>query len=196
MTSERDAATAELFDGAWCPDPVPDGFDGCMVYAGGSSATHAWEPAELDRVAHLPRLVTWVPTPGADNPRQSAIQFRQWLGDHKVPTAAENGGQHVRVQWDCETGTEPDPRWVTIACDYLHSAGYFNLIYGSPAWLFGQPSRAGYVVANPTGVPHLYDHADVAGTQWVWNVKVPGGVIDKTQIRRTLLSKLWMPAAA
>jgi len=187
-----DGDLALLFDSAWCPDPVPDGYDGCLAYAGGTSASHAWTQAELDRVAHLPRLVTWVPTPGADSPRHAAASFRQWLGDHGVP--ARHDEPRVHVLWDLETGREPDPAWVSTACDYLRSAGYDNLIYGSPGWVLGQPRRAGYLVANPTGVPHLYQAPGVVGTQYAWNVPVAGGVIDQDVIVRRLLRRLWQPA--
>jgi hypothetical protein len=200
MTREYDGVTdpglAHGFDAAYCPDPIPAGYTWCMVYAGGSSAARpdGWTTAELARVEHLPRLPVWVPTPGSDNPRQAAIMFRQWLGDHGVPAAQENGGEHVRVMWDLETGTEPDPRWVTIAADYLLQAGYFNLIYGSPSWLFGQPRRAGYMVADPDGIPLLYPHAGVVGTQYAWNVATPGGPIDANVLLAGVRQRLWQPA--
>jgi hypothetical protein len=190
---ESDDRLERGFDSAFCPDPVPDGYRWCMAYAGGSSALHAWTAAELRRTRHLPRLAAWVPTPGSDNPRQAAIGFRQWLGDHGVPPAHENGGKHVRVLWDLETGVEPDPRWVNIACGHLHSAGYFNWIYGSPGWIFGQPQRAGYLVADPDGQATLYPHTGVIGKQYKWNIRVPGGVIDEDVLLASLVPRLWQP---
>src|SRR5229473_2127120 len=135
--------TVEMFDAAFCPDPVPAGFACCMVYAGGSSALHPWTQRELSLVQHLPRLPVWVPTPGLDNPRQSALGLVAWLTAHKVPQTAPNG-EHTLIMWDLETGREPYPRWVNIAADVLRAHGYFNLIYGSTSVLFGQPARSGY----------------------------------------------------
>src|SRR5215472_7517315 len=142
------------FDAAHCPDPVPAGYEWCMVYAGGTSATHAWEQAELALVRHLPRLPVWVPTPGSDDPVNAAQLFVAWLKAHNVPPV--RGGEHTRVMWDMETGREPDPEWLKKAASVLALAGYFNLVYGSIDTLFGQPARSGYVVANPTNVLHMY----------------------------------------
>src|SRR5215470_12120305 len=80
-----------MFDAAHCPDPVPTGYDVAAVYAGGSSATHAWSQAELDRVAHLLRLPVWVPTPGHENPEHVAGEFVVWLREHGVPNSQEAG---------------------------------------------------------------------------------------------------------
>jgi hypothetical protein len=196
MTGLPAGQLAHGFDAAYCPDPLPFDYTWCMVYAGGSSAARpdGWTSDELARVEHLPRLPVWVPTPGSDNPRQAAMQFRQWLRDHGVPTAQENGGQHVRVLWDLETGKEPDPQWVTIAADYLHQ-DYFNLIYGSPSWLFRQPRRAGYMVADPDGIPLLYPHAGGVGKQYAWNVPTPGGPVDANVLLAGVRQRLWQPAA-
>lgn len=182
------------FDAAFCPDPVPLGYQWCEVYAGGSSATrqNGWTDAELARVAHLPRLVVWVPTPGFDNPRQSALGFLNWLWAHGVPdTNAE--GEHTRVMWDLETGREPDAGWLNTAANVLSAHGDWNVLYGSTSWLFGYPVRSGYCVADPTGFPHMYPHPGVVLTQWNWGKRVPGGVIDEDLATADLVSKMWQP---
>lgn len=183
------------FDARTCPDPVPPGYAACMAYAGGSSASHAWDDAELGRVAHLPVLPTWVPTPGHEDPLEVANQFLTWLGDHQVPPVNESTGEHVHVLWDMETGQEPDAAWLTKAADRLSAHGYFNLVYGSTSTLFSQPARDGYIVAQPSGVPHLTLRPRVRGTQYEWNVDVPGGVIDRNVWDRQLLRGLWLRAA-
>lgn len=183
------------FDAAHCPNPVPPGYRWCMVYAGGSSATHAWDDQELQLVAHLPRLPVWVPTPGSDNPHTAAEQLIDWLAAHGVPAATQPTDPRVHVMWDMETGKEPDPTWANLAADDLDQAGYSNLVYGSKATLFGQPRRDGYVVADPTGVAHLYPRPGVRATQYAFDVQTPGGTIDQDAMERDLVSGLWLPAA-
>lgn len=183
----------EAFDAEHCPDPLPAGYRACLVYAGGSSAAHAWDDAELARVAHLPRLPCWVPTPGHEGPLEAADQFLAWLRAHGVPTQAEAGGRPVHVMWDMETGKEPDAQWLNRAADQLASAGYWNVVYGSTSTLFGQPARDGYIVANPTGQPHMFPHPQVKGTQYEFDVRTPGGLIDRNLWAVEFINQLWMP---
>lgn len=190
-----------IWDSAYCPPVIPAGFDGCMVYAGGSSYSgvasgirpDGWTAEDLSRLPEgYAKLVVWVPTPGRDNPRQAARMFLDWLQRHRVPTARENEGRHIRLLWDLETGVEPDPHFLNVSAGYMLSAGYFNLSYGSDSWAFGQPQRAGYIVAEPTGEPHMNQHPGVIGDQYAWNVAVPGGGrIDITMVDRGLLNVLW-----
>lgn len=181
------------FDAAYCPDPVPPGYGACLVYAGGSSATHAWDDAELARVAHLPRLPTWVPTPGHEGPLAAAEALLAWLAAHKVPPVDPRTGQHTHVLWDMETGKEPDAPWLNAAADRVAKDGYWNLVYGSLSTLFGQPSRDGYCVANPTGQPHMFMRPHVKMTQYAFDVAVPGGTIDQSLITAELARQLWLP---
>jgi hypothetical protein len=181
------------FDAARCPDPVPSGYKWCMVYAGGSSATHAWDAAELARVEHLPRLPVWVPTPGTDDPVASARGFLAWLQAHGVPSILDAPHRPVHVLTDLETGTLPDPKWVNAYCDVLAAAGYWNLLYGSLSTILAQPRRSGYVTADWTGQPHLTQHAGVRGTQFRNDVRVPGGTIDLSVLDALVADQLWMP---
>jgi len=181
------------FDAAHCPDPVPAGYEWCMVYAGGSSATHAWDAAELALVAKLPRLPVWVPTPGTDDPVTAGNAFLRWLTVHNVPKTNARS-DHTRVMWDMETGQEPDPAWLNKAAGVTAAAGYRNLVYGSISTLFGQPARSGYVVANPTGVLHLYQHPNVVATQYAFDVKTPGGEIDQDVAVVDLVRQMWQPS--
>lgn len=183
------------FDAAHCPNPIPGGYRWAMVYAGGSSATHAWTQAELDRVKHLPRLPVWVPTPGDEDPVSVADEFLAWLAGHKVPPISAAPHRPVHVMWDMETGQEPDAAWLNRAADRMAAHGYWNLVYGSISTLFAQPVRAGYIVANPTGQPHMYAHPGARGTQWADNVKIPGGLIDQDVLDRDTVGQLWMPAS-
>jgi len=142
----------------------------------------------------MPRLPAWVPTPGHESPLTVADQFLAWLHDHGVPSQDSPGGRPVHVMWDMETGKEPDAHWLNQAADRLASHGYWNIVYGSTSTLFGQPARDGYMVANPTGKPHMYLHPAVRITQYAFDVKTPGGLIDESLIAVDLLHQLWMPA--
>ncbi len=190
---EAEVDTAPVWDASHCPNPLPDGYAACMGYLGGSSAAHEWTNEEWDAVRHMPRLPVWVPTPGVDNPRQSALACVRRLAELGVPRADQQGGRHVTVLWDLETGTEPDPGWANHAADVLLAHGYFNLIYGSTAWIFGNPSRAGYVVADPTGSAHMYLHPDVSGTQYAWGIQTAGGAIDASLFTLDAIAKFWRP---
>jgi len=177
----------EGWDAEFCPGPLPSG-GWCMVYAGGSSASRAWDEAELARVAHVPRLPVWVPTPGSDDPAAAAAEFGGWLRGYKVPAGAH-------VMWDMETGKEPDPKWCAAAADAIRKEGWLNLVYGSVSVVFGQPARDGYVVANPTGQLHMYGAANVRATQYAFNVAVAGGHVDLDVMAADLVRQLWQPAA-
>lgn len=182
------------FDGAFCPDPVPADIGGvpvgwCEFYMGGSSAFRpdGWDDAEMERVEHLPKLPVWVPTPGRENPRQSALGCVDALRRYGVPAHA---APYRAVLWDLETGTEPDAPWLATARAYLLAAGYDSLVYGSASWIFGYPPYSGYLVADPTGRPHMYVHPGVAGTQYEWGVNVTGGQVDLDLLDDALLPHL------
>lgn len=181
-------------DAEFCPDPLPADAAWWMVYAGGSSAGHAWDAQELARVAHLPRLPVWVPTPGSEDPVRVADEFLTWLHDHSVPLLDPATGERLRVMWDMERGKTPDPVWLNKAADHLHAAGVRSLVYGSVDTLFRQPPRAGYCVANPTGSVHMYPRPEVVLTQWIFDVVTPGGTIDRSAATTQLVRQMWQPA--
>lgn len=186
---EEAAAHADLilgFDAMRCPFEIPAEAKFAMPYVSGSSAAHIWSMTELARVAHLPVLPICVPTPGLDNPRHAAYNFATALERIGYPRHTGHGDPYYRVLWDLETGKEPDRGWVNVACDYMLSAGYFSEIYGSPSWEFGQPHRAGYFVADPTGRPHLYPAAGVNGTQYQWNANEGHGAFDRDCVTKFL----------
>jgi hypothetical protein len=182
----------QSFDAAHCPNPAPKGYEGALVYAGGSSATHAWTGAEIARARKVVTwlLPVWVPTPGTDDPVKAGQQFVAWLTAHKVRTS-QQAGHPVHLMWDLETGKEPDAAWADQACRVTANAGWYNLIYGSLNVIFRQPVRHGYFVANPTGQPHMYDHQDVKATQYALNVKLAGGVIDQSLVSVELANQMW-----
>ena len=174
------------WDAAFCPDPAPDQDDGytwCEVYLGGSSATRrdGWNQTEHNRVADLPKLPVWVPTPGVDNPRQSALAYLAALRAVGYPAFAT---PWKAAMWDLETGTEPDPAWFSVAHSVMMAAGYGTVSYGSRAWVFGEPNYLGMIVSDPDGDPDFrplqvaHPRAVIVGKQYKFGVQTPGGVID------------------
>lgn len=175
------------WDAAYCPDPAPDqddGYDWCQVYIGGSSATRqdGWSAAEVARVPTLRKLPVWVPTPGFDNPRQSALACLDALRRYRVRAWAH---PWQWVMWDMETGVLPDPAWFKVAHSVMVAAGYGTISYGSPSWVFDEPNYSGMIVAQPDGSPDLaqlraqHPGALIVGKQFRWGVNVPGGRIDQ-----------------
>ena len=193
------------WDAAFCPDPAPDQDDGyiwCEVYIGGSSATrrNGWDdPTEINRVADLPKLPVWVPTPGFDNPRQSALDCLAALRRYGVPAWAR---PWRAVMWDMETGILPDPAWFKVAHSVMVAAGYGTVSYGSTAWVFGEPNYMGMIVAQPDGDPSLellrlaHRESLIVGKQYRWGVRVPGGVVDQDVLAASFLPHLGLWAGS
>ena len=186
------------WDAAFCPDPAPDRDDGytwCEVYLGGSSATRpaGWNQTERNRVADLPKLPVWVPTPGRDNPRQSALACLAALRALGVPSFAT---PWRAVMWDLETGIEPDPAWFAVAHGVMMAAGYGTVSYGSQSWVFGEPSYLGMIVAGPDGNPDFralqaaHPGARIIGKQYRWDVTTPGGIVDQDALAPDFLPHL------
>jgi hypothetical protein len=189
------------WDAAFCPDPVPHDIGGIRqsyggFYLGGSSAYHVWTPAErhLLRGSGLKAMPIWVPTPGAENPRQVALQAAAAMRaagflPHQRPW-------YRPLMWDLETGTEPDPGWGTVAFRTLHQQGYDSILYGSPggsslfSWPLDDGGWSAYLVASYDGIPQLYPHPHVTGKQYAANVSVPGGQVDLDVIDASLLAHL------
>lgn len=174
-TEVQVASVLNGFDAAFCPNPVPaeSEYEVAEFYAGGSSAFHIWTPAERSLIKGRLTLPIWVPTPGLDNPTQVAEGIAATLKGLGIPAHAT---PFRAVMLDMETSTDAD--FITLCCDKLAAFGYDSFIYGSASSVFHLPARSGYIVADPTGEPHIYDHADAIGTQYAWGVNVTGGQVD------------------
>jgi hypothetical protein len=187
------------WDAAFYPASLPPG-DWCEAYIGGSSALRrsGQSCAELLRAARIPKLPVWVPTPGVDNPRQSALACVGALKAFGVPAYAT---PWRAVLWDLETGTEPDPAWFAAAHAVVMAHGYDTMSYGSVAWAFGEPNYAGMVIARYDGQPELatlqaaHPGAAIVGKQYRAGVSVPGGTIDLDVIEAAVMPHLglWRP---
>jgi len=185
-----------VWDAATSPDPLPDDAIGtaCMVYVGGTSAARVWTEPEIDRVAHMPKLPVWVPTPGVDNPRQAGHACIAALQARGI-TPVNSQGQRQWVLVDLETGREPAADWLKVFVRPIFQAGYSIPRYGSPdsSHLFDYtPGTVGYWVANFNGQARLYNHANVVGTQFQDLVRTPGGIVDQSVMLPTGLPHLWV----
>jgi len=176
--------TAPGWDAAPVPDPAPDQDDGytwCEVYIGGTSAFHVWTQTEINRVDDLPKLPVWVPKPGFDNPRQSALGCVAALKARGVPAYAT---PWRAVLIDLETGKEPDQPWLAAFQAVTVQYGYGIWPYGSTAWIFGYQDYSGLLVAHYDGSPDLeafrvaHPGRHIVGKQYKAGVSVPGGTVD------------------
>jgi hypothetical protein len=182
------------WDAAFCPDPLPPGH-WAEVYIGGSSAfrRNGWDDTEVSLVAHLPKLPVWVPTPGHENPRQSALACVSALQRYKVPHHAT---PWRTVLWDLETGVEPDPAWFAVARTTMEAHGYGTMSYGSTAWVFGEPNYTGMIVADWDGDPRLdslrtaHPQALIVGKQYRAGVREPGGTVDLDSLDESVMGHL------
>jgi hypothetical protein len=179
--------TVKAFDAAYCPNPVPGGYTFAEVYIGGSSAYHIWTNAELERVRGLPVLPIWVPTPGSDNPSQIAQGCAARMAALGLPPGAH---RYHAVMLDMEAST--NAAFVAAFAKRLLSLQYDTYVYGSADTVFSLPQCNGYVVADPTGAEHLYARQGktIVGTQYNWDVTVPGGLIDENQYQDIILDHL------
>jgi hypothetical protein len=196
------------FDAALCPDPVPVTIGGvqvrwCGVYIGGSSAFHVWEPAERERVDHLPKLPIWVPTPGLDNPGQSARACLAALRAAGVPPGQR---PYRAVLVDLETGSadpstgSADPGWLAAFRARILAGGYDTMPYASASVVFRYPAYTGRLMAcwdqstafrcNGESLP-----GSIAGKQYAAEVPVPGGHVDLDMLELGMLAHLghWNP---
>jgi hypothetical protein len=134
-----------------------------QFYCGGATP-HVWTKQQIDMQTSEFLLPVYVPF-GWGSPVAEAEQFLSELADIGVP-------DHVAYMLDAELLGNGDASQINAFCDLLAKHHYGGLIYGSIDQVFTWPPRSGYVVANPTGVPHMYEHPFVKGTQWDWETRI------------------------
>lgn len=125
-------------------------------YLGGALATHTWSHAELAEQSARWRLPIWVPDPAGDPVAQA----------HDCVAALAALGVPAGVAYSLDEETSKNAGFVHAFAQVTEAAGYLCVPYGSSGNIFSLPVRAGYWVADPTGVPHMYPHPGVEGTQW------------------------------
>ena len=150
-------------------DPSGDFTQGQGVACGYASgmAEHVWSPAQWDAQAARYRLPIHVV-----NPYVSAVLQAQQLVLALTALKAPAG---IVVAADLETLAVPPGILDPIADEVSRISTYRVCPYGSTSSLFRHSPQAGYWVADPTGIAHVYGHPDVIGTQWAWGPGQTGG---------------------
>lgn len=198
--------TALGFDAAWPPNPAPNDYGGrpitwCEVYIGGSSAAHVWTAPELALVTHLAKLPVWVPTPGVDNPGQSARACLNALRSFGVPGFAD---PWRAVLIDLETGASSppnaDPAWLATFRSRIEAGGYDTMVYASMSVVCAYPAYTGRLGACWDGSPGFTCNGEalacsIVGKQYAAEVRVPGGFVDLDVLDSSILPHLWPPTA-
>lgn len=180
MLAEATFRVAKIADTSKPVYPLPSSIHAVAMYIGGDTPHVAtvgdWQKFPKDR--KLPMFVrsTVVGRDGGEADGWDAVKKLRDLG---VPKGS------VCV-YDRETNT--DAEGTQAFGNILHYVGFECWPYGSTGNIFEHPALNGYFVADPTSVPHMYDHPDVMMTQFEWNT--PKGW-DESEIRLwQLLHKL------
>jgi hypothetical protein len=152
------------------------------------------------RVEHLPKLPVWVPTPGYENPRQSALACVAALAAFRVPAYA---APWRAVLVDLETGAArppgSDPSWLEQFRAVIMGKGYDTMTYASMSVVGDYPVYTGRIGACPDGhadMSRCYgEHVTVGivGKQFAWLRSYDVDVIEP-QVMPHL--GLWTGAAA
>ena len=76
------------------------------------------------------------------------------------------GGEEFSYVLDCELLNQGDNDWVDQFANVTAPEHYGCHVYDSKDRIFHFQPRSGYIVADWTGVSHMYEHPWVKGTQW------------------------------
>lgn len=143
-------------------------------YLNAPRAFNPWTAAEWAWFLGNRKLPIWV---GGLAGEDDAFACLRQLFDLAVPVGAY-------VAADMETRV--DETYLTRFGAVLHWFGYRVLVYGSTGTLFENPPLDGYWVADPTGQPHLYAHADVPATQYL-----DAGAYDASLVDAAVADQFW-----
>lgn len=156
---------------------IPPGFAIAGGYYGGPNAAHVWTRADWARFPGY-RLPIWVG--GQDGPGEAA-QALDALADLGVPVGA------ITV---LDMETRIDVEYVTNFTTSLQLAGYRTWVYGSRAFVFGNPPANGYWVAD-----YGITHAELVGLLAVDHVRAVqyenGPGFDSSEVKQWTEGEMW-----
>lgn len=128
-----------------------------MFYIGGE-ADHVWtiDQVKAQRAEYL--IPVWVAgyTVSAADQGKACVDA---LYDYNIP-------EGVAYVLDAELLNQGDNDWVDAFANETAAEHYGCHIYDSKSRIFHFQPRSGYIVADWTGVRHMYEHPWVKGTQW------------------------------
>jgi hypothetical protein len=168
-----------MFDAAFPPTHMPDGYSVAAGYLGGNTpADHVWTPEEWAVFKGHKKLPIFIPqiaihpVAGNETGGQDATEVAGELNKLNVPFTQA-------IALDMETVVAPT--YVDSFRAQLAAEGFPYLwVYGSADTVFGNPPCNGYWVAEfvASGLPFMFNHADVRATQFR-----AGGVIDSSTVK-------------
>jgi hypothetical protein len=169
--------------------PAPPNTNAVLIYAGGLTPD-PWTAADIAAQTARYRLPCWVARgAGTDAGASEAREFLNWLKEHRAP-------RRRLLVLDLETrNTGPDHDYELAFRRVIAGAGYWLALYGSTGNLFTYPAAGGgFFVADPPAAgqaaqPHMFDHPQVAITQW--RFAIPGQDWDLSVMRAEVRALLW-----
>jgi hypothetical protein len=138
----------------------------------GGDCPHVWTAQQWRNQTAEFLFPIWTAEPDAD-PQTEAAKCLTALWDLKV--SPDTG-----FMLDSELFSGDDNDWINEFCRYTSHAHYGCHPYASASAIFYLPPRSGYIVADWTGIRHMYEHPFVKGTQWVNDPTLDRDVFDST----------------
>lgn len=146
-----------IYDSASGPVSHPADVDGFMAYAGGNDL-HTWTRQQIDQAAQTAPMCypVWEYGKGRSG-EADGLAFHAWLTENRVPVSS-------LVILSMEASVDND-----YIDNFEFHVAHPMALYGSIDTLFANNTWKGtWWPANPTGVPHLFAHEEVIGTQYAW----------------------------
>jgi Domain of unknown function (DUF1906) len=167
---------ARMADAAYAVN-IPPGFPIVAGYYGGPEEFHQWSLSDW-RLFPGWKLPIWVGGLGGASEGASAVTALRKLG---VPPGS------ITV---LDMEARKDVTYVEAFGAELHNAGYKTWVYGSAAFVFGNPPLNGYWVADYTSniatIDALLQHPSVRAVQWA-----PDGPYDASLVKRWTEGEMW-----
>lgn len=136
----------------------PPGYSAYAGYIGGDTP-HVLSDQQWDDLGAVRKIPIFVRSQivGRQGGIEDAFNALRQLYHLRVP-------KQSIVIYDRETNSDADA--TQGFGDVMHWADYFAMPYGSKDNIFAHPALDGIWIADPTGVPHMFNHPGVNATQY------------------------------
>jgi hypothetical protein len=138
-------------------------------YIGGDTP-HAWTFGQWEMQTAEFLLPIYTADPKLD-PVNESIRCVDALIALKVPEGSA-------IMLDSELFNGRDGGWIDAFCRETSADRFGTHVYASASNIFTLPPRSGYIVADWTGIRHMYEHPFVKGTQWSSDATIDRDVFD------------------